>query len=198
MYWDENSGNSFPWLSGGDSNGHTYWFGWLQSDDTAEGQRQFDLSRGVLFPYLGGSDVRLCPALYASPAQLKLKGDDVIFSYGYNKILGPSASAPPVKASIIKNPANFALFADAAQINTFQDPASPDNPLVEEWYYLDIETNQPIGNYQPNGHFRHNRTANTTFADGHVAMEKMLEGSLDKRLPNQNIGQLRPEILALP
>jgi hypothetical protein len=29
-------------------------------------------------------------------------------------------------------------------------------------------------------------------------METMVPGSLDKRLPNQFIGQLRPEILKLP
>ena len=92
LYWDENSGNCFRWLSGTDDTGHTYWFGWLQSDDTAEGQRAFDLSQGVLFPYLGVSDVRLCPVLYATPAQFKLKGDGVIFSYGYNFYL--SAGEP--------------------------------------------------------------------------------------------------------
>jgi prepilin-type N-terminal cleavage/methylation domain-containing protein/prepilin-type processing-associated H-X9-DG protein len=200
LYWDENSGNCFLWIDNStNTTGHLYWFGWLQSDDTAEGQRAFDLSQGVLFPYLGGSDVRLCPALYAIPAQFKLKGDNVIFSYGYNKSLAPAANnLPPVNVNQIKRPTDTALFADAAQVNDFQDPASPDNPLVEEWYYLDVETNQPIANYQPNGHFRHSQKANVTFCDGHVGMEAMLPGSLDQRLPAQFIGQLRPEILSAP
>jgi prepilin-type N-terminal cleavage/methylation domain-containing protein/prepilin-type processing-associated H-X9-DG protein len=198
LYWDENSGNCFQWLSAGDDEGHTYWFGWLQSDDTAEGQRQFDLSAGALFPYLGGSDVRLCPALYATPAQFKLKGDEAIFSYGYNIYLSAATGTPPVNLNKIKRPTDIALFADAAQINDFQDPASADNPLLEEWYYLDVENPNPVANYYPNGHFRHAQKANVTFADGHVGMEKMLPGSLDKRLPNQNVGQLRPEILTLP
>jgi prepilin-type N-terminal cleavage/methylation domain-containing protein/prepilin-type processing-associated H-X9-DG protein len=199
LYWDENSGNCFSWLlNSTNGNGQLYWFGWLQSDTTAEGQRAFDLSQGVLFPYLNGSDVRLCPALYATPAQFKLKGDDVIFSYGYNYYLSVPADTPPVNVNRIKRPTDTALFADAAQINVFQDPASPDNPLLEEWYYLDDETSQPISNYQPNGHFRHSKRAGVVFCDGHVGMETMMPGSLDQRLPSQFVGQLRPEILFLP
>ena len=43
--------------------------------------------------------------------------------------------------SQIRQPAGTALFADAAQVNDFQDPATPANPMLEEWYYLDVETN---------------------------------------------------------
>jgi prepilin-type N-terminal cleavage/methylation domain-containing protein/prepilin-type processing-associated H-X9-DG protein len=200
LYWDENSGNCFRWIYNSTTNtdGTIYWFGWLHNDDLPEGQRPFDLSQGVLFPYLSGSDVRLCPALYATPAQFKLKGDDVIFSYGYNYYLSAAATAPPVSVNKIKNPSDLALFADAAQINDFQDPASPDHPMLEEWYYLDVDTNFSDASYYPNGHFRHSQRANVAFCDGHVGMEKMMTGSLDQRLPNQNIGQLRPEILTLP
>ena len=199
LYWDDNGGNCFQWLyNTTNSDGHLYWFGWLQSDSTAEGQRAFDLSQGVLFPYLNGSDVRLCPALYATPAQLKLKGDGVIFSYGYNFYLSAPANTPPVNVNRIKRPTETALFADAAQINDFQDPASSDNPMLEEWYYLDVDTNFSGANYYPNGHFRHSQRANVVFGDGHVGMEAMMPGSLDQRLPNQSVGQLRPDILLLP
>ena len=200
MYWDDNHGDCFQWLyHTTNSDGQLYWFGWLQSDTTPEGQRVFDLSTGRLYPYLNGSNVRLCPALYAMPAQLKLKGDGVIFSYGYNKSLSPAgSSSTPVKVSKIKRPAGTALFADAAQINDFQDPASPENPMLEEWYYLDVDTNFAGANYYPNGHVRHNQMANVVFCDGHVGTETMMPGSLDQRLPNQFVGQLRPEILTLP
>ena len=44
---------------------------------------------------------------------------------------------------------------------------------------------------------RHGTRFNVVFCDGHVGMEIMLPGSLDQRLPNQFVGQLRPEILTL-
>jgi prepilin-type N-terminal cleavage/methylation domain-containing protein/prepilin-type processing-associated H-X9-DG protein len=200
LYWDENSQNCFRWIYNSTTNtgGTLYWFGWLHNDNLPEGQRPFDLSQGVLFPYLNGSDVRLCPALYTMAAQFKLKGDDVIFSYGYNYYLSAPSGQPPVSMNKIQNPTGLALFADAAQVNDFQNPASPDNPMVEEWYYLDDETKQPVSNYQPNGHFRHAQRANVAFCDGHVDLEKPVAGSIDQRLPNQFIGQLRPEILTLP
>jgi prepilin-type N-terminal cleavage/methylation domain-containing protein/prepilin-type processing-associated H-X9-DG protein len=193
LYWDENSGNCFRWFyTSTNTEGHLYWFGWLQSDSTAEGRRRFDLSQGVLFPYLNGSDVRLCPTLYAVPAPFKLKGEAVIFSYGYNFYLSAPVNMPQPSMNKIKSPANLTVFADAAQINDFQDPASPDNPMLEEWYYVDANSYN-----QPNGHFRHAQKANVAFADGHVDLEKPVAGSIDKRLPNQFIGQLRPEILTI-
>jgi prepilin-type N-terminal cleavage/methylation domain-containing protein/prepilin-type processing-associated H-X9-DG protein len=199
LYWDENGGNCFQWIyNSTNSDGHLYWFGWLQSDDAPEGQRAFDLSAGVLFPYLQGSDVRLCPALYATAAQFKLKGDDVIFSYGCNFYLSAPVNTPPVSVNKIKRPTETALFADAAQVNDFQDPASPDNPMLEEWYYLDVDTNYSSPGYYPNGHFRHSQKANVAFCDGHVGMETMVPGSMDPKLPNQYVGRLRPEILVVP
>ena len=198
LYWDENGGNCFKWIYNSTNDGVIYWFGWLHNDDLPEGQRPFDLSQGVLFPYLGGSDVRLCPTLYATPAHLKLKGDGVIFSYGYDKNLSAASVLPPVKVNKIRQPAGTALVADATQVNDFQDPASPDNPMLEEWYYLDMDTNFSSAYYYPNGHFRHAQRANVTFCDGHVGLETMMTGSLDKKLPNQFVGQLRPEILTLP
>jgi len=196
LYWDENNSACFPWLTGATNNGKIYWFGWIENG--AEENRAFDLSFGALHPYLNGSDVRICPSLDYAMAQFKLKGDGVIFSYGYNKSLSTTAPTPPVRTSQIKRPAELALYADAAQINDFQDPATPDNPLLEEWYYLDVNTNFTSPNYYPNGHFRHAQRANVTFCDGHVDMEKMVPGSQDPRLANQHVGQLCPEILRLP
>ena len=82
--------------------------------------------------------------------------------------------------------------ADAAQVNTWQAPASPSNPMLEEWYYIDNSTDQP------NGHFRHGQKANAAFCDGHVDLEKFVLGSIDPRMPSQFVGRLRPEILTLP
>ncbi|MDD5139011.1 MAG: cysteine-rich CWC family protein [Verrucomicrobiales bacterium] len=199
MYWDDNGGKCFSKLKGSANGGALWWFGWLETG-APDGQRGFDLSTGALFPYLNGSNVRLCPVLNnALAAQFKLKGTNVIFSYGYNDFLSPKiASQPPVKVGKISKPTDTALFADAAQVNNFQPPASKSNPLLEEFYYLDLETNYASANNYPNGHFRHAQKANVTFADGHVALESMVPGSLDKKLPSQFVGQLRPEILVVP
>jgi prepilin-type processing-associated H-X9-DG protein len=150
------------------------------------------LSKGVLFSYLNGSDVRLCPALDSAMARFKLKATNIVFSYGYNNYLSPpTATQPPVKVGKITRPTETLLFADAAQVNDFLAPALPANPMLEEFYYVDTNTSYP------NGHFRHSRRANVAFCDGHVGMETMVPGSLDIKLPGQYVGRLRPEILVV-
>jgi prepilin-type processing-associated H-X9-DG protein/prepilin-type N-terminal cleavage/methylation domain-containing protein len=197
LYWGDNNEKCFPYFFGNTNFGQVLWFGWLDGSKP-EGERPFDLSLGAFYPYLKGSDVRLCPTLYQSLAQFKLKGNSVVFSYGYNSALSAGFNQPPINANKIRQPTETTLFADAAQVNDFQSPASPTEPMVEEFYYLDLETNYGDPFNYPNGHFRHSQRANVAFADGHVGMEAMVTGSLDPKLPNQNVGQLRPEILAVP
>jgi prepilin-type processing-associated H-X9-DG protein/prepilin-type N-terminal cleavage/methylation domain-containing protein len=174
-----------------------WWFGWLQGTYIPEGHRGFDLSTGFLFPYLHGSDARLCPSPVWDSPQFKPKGTNVIFSYGGNGYLFVGPTQKPVNANKVSRPADTVLFADAAQVNIFQAPASPANPMFEEFYYLDLQTNYANFNNQPNGHFRHSQKANVTFADGHVDLERPVPDSYDKRLPAQCLGQLRPEILVV-
>jgi prepilin-type N-terminal cleavage/methylation domain-containing protein/prepilin-type processing-associated H-X9-DG protein len=195
LYWDDNGGSCF--LVGGavTNNGQLWWFGWLGPG--AEGHRPFDLSVGKLFLYLNGSDVRLCPSLDSQSPHFKLKATNVVFSYGYNSYLSAAPNRPPVKTDGIRQPVGTALFADAAQINDFQKPASHNNPMIEEWYYLDNPTNYPSSSYYPHGHFRHSQKANTAFCDGHVGLENFVPGSIDPKLPSQLVGRLRPEILLL-
>jgi len=190
LYWDDNGGNCFQYIFGSTNYGQIYWFGWIGPGP--EGQRPFDLSFSALYPYLNDSDVRICPSLNYALAQFKYKADGMVFSYGYNFYLSAAVGKPPVSTAKIPRPTGTALFADAAQVNDFQDPASPDNPMLEEWYYVDTNTSYP------NGHFRHAQKANVVFCDGHVDMETMVSGSLDQRLPNQFVGCFRPEILGLP
>ena len=196
IYLGDNANFFFNRSAAPTSTGQQWWFGWLANG--AESQRAFDLSTGVLFPYLQGSDVRLCPSPAWNSPQFKPKGTNVIFSYGCNSYLFAAQNQQPIGAGKISRPAGTALYADSAQVNTFQAPASAANPMFEEFYYLDLETNYANPNNMTNGHFRHSRKANVTFADGHVALEKPVAGSYDKRLPNQFIGELRPEILTLP
>jgi prepilin-type N-terminal cleavage/methylation domain-containing protein/prepilin-type processing-associated H-X9-DG protein len=199
LYWDENNGDCFEWYygdRGATNNGQTYWFGWLQAG--AETERAYDLSAGALYPYLSGSRVRLCPSLGYALTQFKLKAEGAVCSYGYNKYLSPSNSEVFVSINRVAHPSDTALFGDAAQVNDFQDPASPSNPMIEEWYYLDVPTNFTSRFYYPNGHFRHSQKANVVFCDGHIAVERMVLGSLDKRLPSQYVGCYRGEILQVP
>jgi len=195
LYWDDNGGRCFPAFFGPTNSGQLWWFGWIDATKP-EGKRPFDLSAGILYPYLNGSDVRLCPAPAWSSPQFKLKGTNVIFCYGYNNALSP----PGMNAGKIARPADLAVFADAARVNDFQTYNGINlhqHPMFEEFYYLTINTNFSVPGYYPNGHFRHSQKANVAFADGHVGLETAAAGSYDKRIPNQFIGQLRREILAV-
>ena len=190
MYWDDNKGNCFRYIFGTTNYGQIYWFGWIGPGP--EGQRPFDLSHGALYPYISDSQIRICPALDYALAQFKLKADGMVFSYGYNLYLSAPSSQPPVSATKISHPSGTVLFADAAQVNDFQAPASPSNPMLEEWYYVDTNTSYP------NGHFRHNQKANVVFCDGHVDFEKPVPGSMDSRLPNQFVGRLPADVFTHP
>ncbi len=190
LYWDDNNGNCFRYLFGSTNFGQTYWFGWMGPGD--EGQRAFDASQGALYPYLQGRGVELCPALNYYMSQFKLKATGAAYGYGYNRFLSTGPSQAPLNVSRVRRPTETALLADAAQINTFQAPASPNNPLLEEFYYVDDTINPP------NGHFRHGQKANVVFCDGHVGLERFVPGSIDQKLPNQFVGRFRPEILTVP
>lgn len=193
MYWGDNAGNSFAYQLGATNNGIQYWFGWIQNG--TEGHRMFDLSTGALFPYFNGRDVRLCPSPVWSLPRFELKGTNVIFSYGCNAIIFGGPRYTVLNLSKIRRPADTLIFADTAQVNNFLAPGSASNPLFEEFYYVDLETNYTNPNNYPNTHFRHGGKANVTFADGHVDMEGYVPGSLDPRLPKLLIGQLPPQWL---
>jgi len=200
LYWHDNDGQCFTTRTFSTNGGVVHWCGWLDGTKP-EGQRPYDFSYGKLYPYTRSSDVRLCPSLKSSMGQLKLKAADIIFfSYGYNGVaLSPqNSSMAPIGISQIRRLSDTALFADAAQINDFQAPASHSNPMLEEWYYLDNPTNYPSATYYPHGHFRHGARANVAFCDAHVGTEKIVQGSIDPKLPSQLVGRYRPEILLGP
>jgi prepilin-type N-terminal cleavage/methylation domain-containing protein/prepilin-type processing-associated H-X9-DG protein len=190
MYWDENEGTCFRYGGTVTNGGQLYWFGWIGPG--AEGTRPFDATVGALYPYLLGRGVELCPSLNYSLGQFKLKASGAAYGYGYNLHLSATVLETPKKTSRLVRPTETALLADAAQVNTFQPPASRSNPMLEEFYY--VSTNR----IEATAHFRHDQRALAVFADGHVAGERMDPGSLDARLPEQFVGRLRPETLALP
>ena len=188
MYWDDNDDWTFRYLSGTTNGGRRYWFGWLKPG--AEGEREFDLSQGALYPYLQGCGVEICPSLDYNSTLHKNKARGAAYGYGYNLHLGQTS----IKTGLVLRPGDTVLLADAAQVNDFQAPASPDNPLLEEFYYVDADE----GFGYPNAHFRHQRQASVAFCDGHVDREAPVPGSIDPRLPSQWVGRLRPECLRLP
>jgi len=195
MYWNDTNGDCFYAIPAKTNNGQLWWFGWLQSPQPGigEGERAYDATVGVLYPYLKESSVRLCPSLNYTSPQFKLKATNVVFSYGYNRHLSPGLrSQPPLNISRVVRPSETVLLADAAQINTFQAPASPENPMLEEFYYVSASDTEATA------HFRHAQRANVVFADGHVSAERMAAGSLDQNLPAQHVGRLRPEVLLIP
>jgi len=185
MYWDDNEAQTFRYLAGSTNGGRLYWFGWLKPGP--EGTREFDPTQGALYPYLQGNDVEICPSLDYSSSLYKYKAKGAACSYGYNLYLGKNS----ISATQLQQPSETALYADSAQVNDFQAPASPDQPLLEEFYYVDVGD---AFDY-PNAHFRHQSRAGVVMCDGHVDREKPVAGSLDMRLPSQMVGRLRPEIL---
>ncbi len=205
LYWNDNSDNCFYFEPGAKNvngeSGVLWWFGWL-SNEGGEGNRAFDLSYGVLFPYLDGSNVRLCPSPVWSSPYFQLKGTNVVFSYGYNKYLCPK-NAGKYSSTRVPQPTQTILFADAAIVNTWQgqlhgQDVSPSNPAFEESYYFLLASDYSDLDNVENGHFRHSQQANVIFCDGHVGSEKPAPGALDQTLPSLNIGQFRPEILTVP
>jgi prepilin-type processing-associated H-X9-DG protein len=134
--------------------------------------------------------VEICPALdYLSPS-FKLKATGAAFGYGYNLSLSPHGRAP-VKLLEVIRPSDTVLLADAGQINDFQPPASPDRPMLEEFYYVSTSSSERTA------HFRHQPAANVVFCDGHVGGERPLPGSIDPRMPECFVGRLSPEVLRI-
>ena len=187
MYWDDNNGAAFRWRGAATNNGQIYWFGWLQNG--AEGQRAFDPAWGALYPYLSGRGVEMCPAFKFANTSFKFKATTGAYGYGYNLALSAPEDHPPVNVSKVARPAEFVFLGDSAQVNTFQTPASPEHPMIEEFYYINTT--------EPTVHFRHGAKANPVFCDGHVAAEGPVPDSLDRRVPGVIIGRLRTEILSL-
>jgi prepilin-type processing-associated H-X9-DG protein len=188
LYWDDHAGDAFRYRGTATNGGDLYWFGWLQRG--AEGQRVFDPTLGALYPYLSGRGVEVCPTLLYRARSFKLKATGAAYGYGYNLHLSAPAAQPPINLARIRVPSELAVLADTAQVNTFQPPASPEQPMIEEFYYFC--TNEPTV------HFRHAGYAKLVFGDGHVGQEKPSADTLDRRLPGQIIGRLRDDIVRVP
>lgn len=185
MYWADNDDRLFPYHFGGDSTGVTYWFGWLGRGD--EGARQFDPRSAALDPYLKRGAVTTCPALDYGRRWFKAKAAGAAYGYGYNLHLSRPLVQEELRTSQVRAHSAVVLFADAAQVNTFQAPASPEYPMLEEFYYVNAT--------EPTTHFRHQGKANVVFLDAHVDALAPAPGSVDSRLPAERVGRLSVETL---
>ncbi|WP_038166870.1 prepilin-type N-terminal cleavage/methylation domain-containing protein [Verrucomicrobium sp. BvORR106] len=182
MYVSDNHGY-FPAYVQEGSNGDRTWFFGKESGSGSEGDRDLDRESGPLYPYIQEvGKIEVCPAFNYEAAVWKPKFKGASYGYGYNWMLGGRFGGAPMNVSQLKSGAQVILFGDCGQVNTFQAPASPSKPMLEEFYLIN-ETDKTI-------HFRHNGTANMLFVDGHIEVFKPFEGSLDKRIKTEVIGRI--------
>ena len=159
--------------------GVTFWFGYETAADLSlpEGKRTIDYDHGALGPYSGGlHDVHPDPQFLRTGAAFKPKFKDGYFPYGYNDLLQSTSqlAIPQLRQRVV--------FATSAQVNTFQSPASPGHPMLEEFYMVD--------DFNVTASFRYHGQALCTFADGSTGFVAPEPGSTDSRMPDAGVGKL--------
>ena len=174
MYLADHDGQTFPYFEDVPEGRLWYWgleAGWPSSGE--EGERPLDTSRARLAPYYGTeSNVRSCPSLKYGGSHFKQKFEIPSMGYGINIRLLANAPGAVRNWRQITRPADLLVWADAAQINTWQPPASPSRPMLEEWYYVSAFS-------PPKFHFRHGGHMNAAFGDGSV--RQLAPGQVDPR-----------------
>jgi type II secretory pathway pseudopilin PulG len=170
--------------------GTTWWFGfeaWAESSKP-EGERKIDLSGGPLGPYaIAAGGWHTDPAFLAEPGRHKPKFANGNFGFGYNALLGGGAMGLKARPALqqFAHLRDIVVFATCAQVNTFQAPASPSNPLIEEFYLLD-ENETTV-------HFRHGGKALAAMLDGSLREFEMDPSTRDTRMPSARVARLAPK-----
>jgi len=164
------------------------WYFGLESPynpNAAPAARHIDLTKAKLYPYFRQlPGVGLCPSYDYRSSRWRQKFDQLTSGYGLNvELFGRRPS------EMTNSTAGVVCFADAANINTIQPPASSANPMLEEFYFVHGD---PVKFGAPTTQFRHNGRANVLFCDGHILPLPMAPGTLDSRLPQANVGRLNP------
>lgn len=168
--------------------GTIWWFGFetAQSRDrTPEGARTFDPERSPLSGYIP-TGLRPDPSFRLGAPALKPKYQFGYIGIGYNVLLGGGwlGIDQPRNVWQLSDPSKVVVFATAAQINTFQPPASRKNPMLEDFYGID-DQNKTV-------HFRHGGFAMVAYANGSAGFLPMEESTRDKLLPQANVGLFAP------
>jgi prepilin-type processing-associated H-X9-DG protein/prepilin-type N-terminal cleavage/methylation domain-containing protein len=200
MYLDDNNRNVFPLVDIDDNDegvpGRFWYFGFepAWSWGLPEGSRVIDRKLAKLYPYIRDYDsVEICPAFPYNHSDFKPKFTTKWMTYGINTPhLSRDLRMTSRKIIInfdkkIRQTNRAVLFADSAIVNYHQSPASPSNPMFEEWYYIQSEGDKSV-------HFRHNGKANVLYCDGHVEQSGPEPGSFDSMLPELKIGWLPADI----
>lgn len=168
--------------------GTTWWFGFesAKSLSSAEGQRNFDPTKGPLANYVP-KGFRPDPSFALGGRAFKPKYRNGYIGVGYNTLLGGSfmGSGALKRQMTLADPSQVVVFFTAAQINTFQRPATARNPMLEEFYGIDER--------EVTAHFRHSGKAMVSFASGSAGFLPMDETTRDMRSPEANIGRFAPK-----
>ena len=198
MYLNDYNRRVFPLAQMGRDNtgqlGIFWYFGFEPgtSFSLPEGRRLLFREYAKLYPYIRQYDsVEICPAFPYGSSKYKPKYNTKWMTYGINSRLSIDLREPGRKVidfdKYTGGVSNILVFTDSSQVNAFQSPASPSNPMFEEWHYV-----EPLGGLFV--HFRHNLKANVLFGDGHVSKAPAEKDSFDIRLPGLNIGRFGKEI----
>jgi prepilin-type N-terminal cleavage/methylation domain-containing protein/prepilin-type processing-associated H-X9-DG protein len=186
LYCEDNRGAFFPYKEV--TGEGVLWYWGLESGGGSEGDREIDTSRARLAGYFdAGPSVDVCPAIDRSRGDFKAKFDLAGYGYAINRHMIAGASGGR-RMDQITRPSETVAWADSMQINTWQAPASPQRPMLEEWYLLDNRATSPA-----TFHFRHEGQCTAAFADGSVG--RLSPTWLDSRCDGL-VG--RPESPVLP
>lgn len=167
--------------------GATWWFGFESATSLSrpEGQRNFDPTKGPLANYVPKA-FRPDPSFALGGRAFKPKYRNGYIGVGYNTLLGGGFMGNSVlmRQTTLADPSQVVVFFTAAQINTFQRPATTRNPMLEEFYGIDER--------EVTAHFRHGGKAMVSFASGNAGFLPMDESTRDMRCPEVNIGRFAP------
>ena len=175
----------------GGAGGTRWWFGFesATSSGRPEGERTVDFDAGPLGPYMPRS-IAPDPSFGFAGTPFKPKYKHGYIGIGYNVLLAgtngwTANTGRPKRYWDLANPGSTVVFATAAQINSFQKPAGPRNPMIEEFYGFDDDRAKI-----PSVHFRHAGRAMVAFANGSAGLIPMNPATKDPRDPGANVGRL--------
>ena len=188
-YLGDNNFTFWPYRTNNPANGAgvTWWFGFESTASTkmAEGERDFDPGKGPLASYVP-KGFRPDPSFAISGNAFKPKYRNGYIGVGYNTLLGGSflGTTPLKRQSQLQDPSQVVVFFTSAQVNTFQKPASPKNPMLEEFYGIDEK--------EVTVHGRHGGKAMVAYASGNAGFLAIDESTRDRKCPQANIGRFAP------